>query len=49
MTDGRIFAGTLVGSYRIESLIGKGGMGQVFRAHDTKLNLPVAIKFLSAG
>ena len=45
--DPQIAAGMLVGSYRIESLIGHGGMGQVFRALDTKLNRPVAIKFLS--
>src|SRR5437016_14059269 len=40
-------AGALIGPYRIVSLIGQGGMGQVFRATDTKLNRPVAIKFLS--
>src|SRR5579859_7379390 len=39
--------GTLVGSYRIESLLGEGGMGAVYRAFDTKLNRPVAIKVLS--
>lgn len=36
-----------VGQYRVEGLLGAGGMGQVFRATDTKLNRPVAIKFLS--
>lgn len=39
--------GTTLGQYRIESAIGAGGMGVVYRAHDTKLNRPVAIKFLS--
>lgn len=39
--------GAMLGQYRIESTIGAGGMGVVFRALDTKLNRPVAIKFLS--
>jgi eukaryotic-like serine/threonine-protein kinase len=40
-------SGAQVGQYRIESAIGAGGMGVVFRAYDTKLHRPVAIKFLS--
>ena len=40
-------SGAQVGQYRIESTIGAGGMGVVFRAYDTKLQRPVAIKFLS--
>ncbi len=40
-------SGTQVGQYRIEAAIGAGGMGVVFRAYDTKLQRPVAIKFLS--
>jgi Tol biopolymer transport system component/tRNA A-37 threonylcarbamoyl transferase component Bud32 len=43
----QIGAGMQLGSYRIEALLGEGGMGVVYRAIDTKLNRPVAIKFLS--
>lgn len=34
----------LVGRYRIEGLLSKGGMGAVYRAFDTNLEIPVAIK-----
>jgi serine/threonine protein kinase/Tol biopolymer transport system component len=43
-----ISSGVQVGTYKIEGLLGAGGMGEVFRAVDTKFNRPVAIKFLSA-
>jgi serine/threonine protein kinase/Tol biopolymer transport system component len=37
-------AGAQLGPYRIEQQIGRGGMGEVFRATDTRLNRTVAIK-----
>ena len=40
-------AGERWGRYEIEKQLGAGGMGVVFRAQDTKLRRPVAIKFLS--
>src|SRR2546423_12313420 len=36
--------GSRLGPYHIEAPLGAGGMGQVFRARDTRLNRPVAIK-----
>src|SRR5215472_13593905 len=39
--------GSQLGTYRIEAILGVGGMGEVYRALDTKLNRSVAIKLLS--
>ena len=37
-------SGTKLGHYEISTLLGKGGMGEVWRAKDTKLGREVAIK-----
>ena len=38
-------AGTHLGAYEIVSLVGAGGMGEVYRAHDGKLRRDVALRF----
>src|ERR1043166_6881879 len=38
--------GTQLGSHEITALVGKGGMGEVYRGRDTKLKRDVAIKVL---
>src|SRR5512132_3517126 len=43
-----VAAGSRLGPYEIVSRIGAGGMGEVFRARDTRLDRTVAIKVLPA-
>ena len=46
-SSAHIALGTQLGAYRIETILGEGGMGVVYRALDTKLNRTVAVKLLS--
>jgi len=44
----RLNLGAQLGTYEIEATLGTGGMGEVYRAVDTRLRRPVAIKVLSS-
>ena len=48
-SGGELLVGQKLGRYRIEEMIGAGGMGVVYRAYDEKLHRQLAIKVLTPG
>ena len=49
VTSGELTAGEMLGDYRIISLLGEGGMGEVYLADDTHFGRQVAIKLIKQG
>jgi eukaryotic-like serine/threonine-protein kinase len=49
MSENSLHPGDRVDRYRVEALIGAGGMGEVYRAHDQALGRAVALKVLPIG
>src|SRR6266487_3328660 len=43
-----LISGHRIGPYEVTGMIGAGGMGEVYRAHDSRLNRDVALKVLAS-